>query len=235
MIHIKPIRKLLFFGTATICLAFAGALVNSQSSADAKTPEANPDKTKLPKTTVQVPEGKEVATLAAGCFWSMEAIFEELKGVEKVEPGYSGGHVANPAYKQVVEGNTGHAEAVSIVFDPKVVSYRDLLKVLLTLRDPTTLNRQGPDVGTNYRSVIFFHNDEQQKAATEAMEEIKAAKVWKAPIVTELTPFANFYQAEDYHRDYYRLNPDLPYNQAVVAPKLADLRAKFASKVKPSQ
>ena len=187
----------------------------------------------MPKTSSQAPAGKEVATLAAGCFWSMEAIFERLRGVEKVEPGYAGGHVANPAYKKVGTGDTGHAEAVNIIFDPKVISYRDLLQVMLTMRDPTTLNRQGPDVGTNYRSVIFYHNKEQHKAAVEAIEAVTAAKIWKAPIVTPVTAFTNFYQAEDYHRDYYRRHPDVPYSRQVIAPKLAQLNTKFASMVKP--
>jgi peptide-methionine (S)-S-oxide reductase len=188
---------------------------------------------KLPTTTMEAPQGKEIATLAAGCFWSMEAIYEKLKGVESVEPGYAGGHVAKPKYEQVGTGSTGHAEAVHIVYDPKVISYRDLLQVLLIMRDPTTLNRQGPDQGTNYRSVIFAHNALQEKTATEAIREIAAARVWQAPIVTPVTEFSNFYQAEDYHRDYYRRHPEYAYNRGVVAPKLQELKKKFPNYVKP--
>ena len=175
---------------------------------------------------------QEVATFAAGCFWSMEAIFEQLKGVDKVEPGYAGGTKAKPTYEQVGSGNTGHAEAVDITFDPTVISYRDLLRVFFTLRDPTTLNRQGPDEGTNYRSVIFYRSDEQKKAAQEMIRKVTMARIWKNPIVTPVTPFTNFYRAEDYHLDYYRRNPDKPYCQSVIAPKLAALRAKFKPLVK---
>ena len=188
---------------------------------------------KLPATTMKAPQGKEIATFAAGCFWSMEAIFEKLKGVESVEPGYSGGHVARPSYERVSQGKTGHAEAVNIIFDPKVISYRDLLQVLLIVRDPTTLNRQGPDEGLNYRSVIFTHSAAQEKAAREAIRDITASKVWKAPIVTPVTSFANFYRAEDYHRDYYTRNPQLAYCTGVIAPKLEELKKKFPDKVKP--
>jgi peptide-methionine (S)-S-oxide reductase len=192
---------------------------------------ANP--AKLPTTTMEAPQGKELATLAAGCFWSMEAIYENLKGVESVEPGYAGGHVAKPKYEQVGTGSTGHAEAIHIVYDPKVISYRDLLQVLLIMRDPTTLNRQGPDQGTNYRSVIFAHNAAQRKAATQAIREVTAAEVWQAPIVTPVTDFSNFYQAEDYHRDYYRRHPEYAYNRGVVAPKLKELKKKFPNHVRP--
>jgi peptide-methionine (S)-S-oxide reductase len=163
----------------------------------------------------------------------MEAIYENLKGVESVEPGYAGGHVAKPKYEQVGDGNTGHAEAVHIVFDPNVISYRDLLQVLLIMRDPTTINRQGPDQGTNYRSVIFAHNASQKEIATQAIHKITAAKVWQAPVVTPVTEFSNFYQAEDYHRDYYRRHPEYAYNSGVIAPKLIELKKKFPNHVKP--
>jgi peptide-methionine (S)-S-oxide reductase len=187
---------------------------------------------KLPTTTMGAPQGKEIATLAAGCFWSMEAIYENLKGVESVEPGYAGGNVIQPKYEQVGAGGTGHAEAVHIVYDPKVISYRDLLQILLIMRDPTTLNRQGPDQGPNYRSVIFTHNASQKEIATQAIREITAAKVWQAPIVTPVTDFSNFYQAEDYHRDYYRRHPEYAYNRGVIAPKLKELKKKFPDHVR---
>jgi peptide-methionine (S)-S-oxide reductase len=218
-----------------LALALMGGLSRAGSTSNASSAKASTAKasTKTPKTTVQVPAGKEVATLAAGCFWSMEAIYEQLQGVEKVEPGYAGGKVANPAYKRVGQGNTGHAEAVNIIFDPKQISYRQLLQVMLTMRDPTTLNRQGPDAGTNYRSVIFTHGPQQQKTAAAAIREVAAANIWKDPIVTPVTPFTNFYQAEEYHRDYFRRHPDIAYSQSVIAPKIAALRTKFKANIKP--
>jgi peptide-methionine (S)-S-oxide reductase len=180
-------RSVLLGTSALACGALALTLMGGLSragstpraaSANVSTAKAS---TKTPKTTVQVPAGKEVATLAAGCFWSMEAMYEQLQGVEKVEPGYAGGKVANPGYERVGEGNTGHAEAVNIIFDPKQISYRQLLQVMLTMRDPTTLNRQGPDAGTNYRSVIFTHDSQQQKTAVAAIREVAAPKSGKTP------------------------------------------------------
>ncbi len=161
----------------------------------------------------------EVATFAAGCFWSMEAIFEQLKGVEKVEPGYAGGRTAKPSYEQVGTGKTGHAETFDITFDPDVISYRDLLEVLFTVHDPTTLNKQGADVGTQYRSAIFYRSEEQKKTAQKAISEI-AARLWKKPIVTTVQPFTNFYRAEDYHQDYYKRNPKESYCTFVIGPKM---------------
>src|SRR5881628_1969391 len=148
----------------------------------------------------------EIATLAGGCFWCLEAAFQTLKGVERVESGYSGGSVPNPTYEQVCTGTTGHAEVVQITFDPQVVSFRDLLHVFFTIHDPTTLNRQGGDVGTQYRSAIFYHSVEQQAVAGQVIAEL--AQVWDDPIVTELVPFERFYPAEEYHRDYFRRNPN---------------------------
>jgi|SRR5579871_931181 len=185
-----------------------------------------------PPAPVKVPAGKEVATFAAGCFWSMEAIFKQLKGVVSVEPGYAGGRVAHPSYEEVESGMTGHAESVQIVFDPKVISYGDLLRVLLTVRDPTTLNQQGPDVGPQYRSVIFYHNEAQHRMAQEMIRKITAERLWPHPIVTTVTPFTNFYRAEDYHLDYYRRHPDQEYCRFVIAPEIANFRAKFKSKLK---
>ena len=175
---------------------------------------------------------REVATFAAGCFWSMEAIFKQLKGVEKAEPGYAGGKVARPSYEQVETGTTGHAESLNIVFDPKVITYRDLLEVLLTVRNPTTPNKQGPNEGPQYRSIIFYRNEAQHKAAIEVIQKFTKEHVWANPIVTEVAPFTNFYRAEDYHFNYYNLHPDVPYCHYVIAPEIAEFRAKFKSRLK---
>jgi peptide-methionine (S)-S-oxide reductase len=174
----------------------------------------------------------EVATLAGGCFWCLEAVFDELKGVESVESGYSGGHVQSPSYAQVCDGNTGHAEVVQVTFDPQVLSYKDLLTIFFTIHDPTTLNRQGNDVGTQYRSVIFYHNEEQKKEAEAVVREISAGKFWDDPIVTEVTPFDRFYIAEDYHQEYFKKNPFQGYCRAIIAPKVAKFRHKFAERLK---
>jgi peptide-methionine (S)-S-oxide reductase len=190
------------------------------------------ERTQEPMTDIKVPEGKEVATLAAGCFWCTEAIFDDLKGVEKVESGYSGGQVANPSYREVCNGTTGHAEGIQITFDPKVVSYRELLEIFLTTHDPTTLNRQGADTGTQYRSAIFTHNDEQKRVAEEVIREFEEKRIWDNPIVTEVTPFTNFYKAEDYHQEYFATNPNAGYCQVVIAPKVAKFRQKFREKLK---
>ena len=176
------------------------------------------------------PPKKEVATLAAGCFWSMEAIFKQLRGVSKVEPGYSGGTVANPSYEQVEAKRTGHAETVDVTFDPSVISYRTLLDVLLTVRDPTSKDRQGNDEGPEYRSVIFYRSDAQKRTATD--EIAKFSRVWKAPIVTEVVPFKKFWRAESYHFDYYRLHPSEPYCSGVIAPEITEFRTKFKSLLK---
>lgn len=176
--------------------------------------------------------GEQVATFAAGCFWSMEAIFKQLKGVSKVEPGYAGGKIANPTYEQVSAQDTGHAETVNILFDPKVITYRDLVEVLLTVRDPTTLDRQGPDEGPEYRSVIFTRNESQKQDAEAVMKQIAAARIWKSPIVTKIEPFKAFYRAEDYHLDYYNLHPTQGYCANVIAPEIEDFHAKFKAKLK---
>jgi peptide-methionine (S)-S-oxide reductase len=174
----------------------------------------------------------EVATLAGGCFWCLEAVFDDLKGVESVESGYSGGHLADPSYAQVCDGNTGHAEVVQVTFDPQVVSYKELLKVFFTIHDPTSLNRQGNDVGTQYRSAIFYHDEAQQKTAAEVIQEIDAAKIWDRPIVTEVTPFDKFYIAEDYHQEYFKNNPFQGYCRAIIAPKVTKFRHTFADQLK---
>jgi peptide-methionine (S)-S-oxide reductase len=174
----------------------------------------------------------QVATLAGGCFWCLEAVFDELKGVESVESGYSGGHVQNPGYAQVCDGKTGHAEVVQVTFDPQVLSYRDLLTIFFTIHDPTTLNRQGNDVGTQYRSAIFYHDEGQKKTAEEVIGEITTAGIWDAPIVTEVTPFERFFIAEDYHQEYFRKNPFQGYCRAIIAPKVVKFRHEFSERLK---
>jgi len=175
---------------------------------------------------------REVATLAGGCFWCLEAAFQDLKGVERVQSGYAGGRVANPSYEQVCTGTTGHAEVVQITFDPEMVSFDDLLHVFFTIHDPTTLNRQGVDVGTQYRSAIFYHTADQKAAAERVIAELQSEHVWDDPIVTELKPLEAFYPAEEYHRDYFRRNPTQGYCSAVIAPKVAKVRKLFLDKLK---
>jgi peptide-methionine (S)-S-oxide reductase len=174
----------------------------------------------------------EIATLAGGCFWCLEAVYDQLKGVEHVESGYIGGQLRNPSYRQVCNGDTGHAEAVQITFDPQQVSFKDLLDVFFTIHDPTTLNRQGADVGTQYRSAIFYHSPEQQATAEQAIAEQNAAKTWGSPVVTELAPASTFYEAEDYHQEYFENNGGQPYCRAVVAPKVAKFRKYYFDKLK---
>ncbi len=176
------------------------------------------------------PGATEVATLGGGCFWCMEAVYQELKGVLKVESGYSGGRIANPSYREVCSGATGHAEVTQITFDPSVVSYQEILEVFFTVHDPTTLNRQGNDVGTQYRSVIFYHSP-QQKTVAEAAKKA-AAELWDGPIVTEIEPFDAFYKAEEYHQNYYKDNPNQPYCVYVVGPKVKKFKEKFHEKLK---
>lgn len=175
---------------------------------------------------------KEIATLAGGCFWCLEAVFVELRGVEKVVSGYMGGDTPNPTYKQVCYGNTGHAEVVQITFDPQVITFKELLEVFFTIHDPTTLNRQGADMGTQYRSAIFYHSEEQRAIAEQVIAEMTAEQIWRDPIVTEVTAAPEFYTAEDYHQDYFANNPYQPYCMGVVAPKVAKARQKFMAKLK---
>lgn len=174
----------------------------------------------------------QTTTLAGGCFWCLEAVFDGVKGVISVESGFTGGHVDNPSYKEITKGTTGHAEVVQITFDPDIVTYRDLLNIFFTIHDPTTLNRQGADVGTQYRSAIFHHDDEQNGIAQEVMHEISEAGIWEAPIVTELNAYNSFYIAEDYHQDYYAKNPNQGYCQMVVAPKVLKFRKHFSALMK---
>jgi peptide-methionine (S)-S-oxide reductase len=177
-------------------------------------------------------QNNEVATLAGGCFWCLEAVFKDLRGVRGVVSGYAGGHVANPTYYQVCDETTGHAEAVQITFDPREVSFRELLEVFFTIHDPTTPNRQGADVGTQYRSAIFYHTPRQRETAEQVIAGITSARVWDAALVTEVTPFTEFYPAEDYHQNYFEKNPYQPYCRAVVAPKVSKFRKQFLEKLK---
>ncbi len=174
----------------------------------------------------------ETATLAGGCFWCLEAVYDELKGVVDVVSGYSGGKLANPSYEAVCTGETGHAESVQVTVDPQVVSYRQLLEVFFTIHDPTTLNRQGADVGTQYRSAIFFHNSEQKAVAEQLMQELAAQNLWNKPIVTELKPIAVFYPAEAYHQEYFKRNPYQGYCMVVIAPKVAKFRQHYLEMLK---
>jgi peptide-methionine (S)-S-oxide reductase len=176
--------------------------------------------------------GLETATLAAGCFWCVEAIFDDLEGVSDVVSGYSGGHKENPTYQEVCSETTGHAEVVQIKFDPSVLSFADLLRVFFTVHDPTTLNRQGNDIGTSYRSAIFFHSEEQERTAHEIIAEITKEAIYDNPIVTEVTAFDKFWPAEDYHQEYFANNPNQPYCAGVVAPKVAKFRQKFSARLK---
>ena len=174
----------------------------------------------------------QTATLAGGCFWCLEAVYDEIKGVQGVESGYAGGHMDNPTYRAVCNGDTGHAEVVQVHFDPNVVSYRDLLNVFFAIHDPTTLNRQGADTGTQYRSAIFYHDDEQKRIAEELIKDLNARKIWDRPIVTEVTKLDKFYMAEDYHQEYFARNPYQPYCMAVVSPKVSKFRKHFIEMLK---
>jgi peptide-methionine (S)-S-oxide reductase len=175
---------------------------------------------------------EEVATLAGGCFWCLEAAYDQLKGVKNVDSGYAGGHVAKPSYRQVCTGTTGHAEVVQITYDPDIISFKDLLDVFFTIHDPTTLNRQGNDVGTQYRSAIYYHTPEQKAIAEQTIAEVNASHVWNNPIVTEVKPLPAFYPAEDYHKDYFEQHGGEPYCRVVIAPKVAKVRKYYMQKLK---
>ena len=175
---------------------------------------------------------EEMATFGGGCFWCTEAVFSELRGVEKVEAGYAGGTEPDPTYEQVCSGRTGHAEVVQITFNPRVISYKELLEIFFTVHDPTTVNRQGADVGTQYRSIILYHNDEQKTLAEQAIRETDSTQIWNHPVVTQVRPFVSFYRAEDYHQQYFRQNPNQSYCQYVISPKVAKLRRHYLAKLK---
>jgi peptide-methionine (S)-S-oxide reductase len=174
----------------------------------------------------------ETATLAGGCFWCLEAVYEMLRGVEQVTSGYAGGHVPNPDYYQVCTGTTGHAEVVQVEFDPDEITYQDILDIFFTIHDPTTLNRQGPDTGTQYRSAIFYHSPEQKEIAESTIREVNEDGPWDDPLVTEVVPLDTFYPAEEYHQDYFRRNPNQGYCQIIIAPKVAKARSVFFERLK---
>jgi peptide-methionine (S)-S-oxide reductase len=174
---------------------------------------------------------REVATLGGGCFWCLDAVYRDVRGVESVVSGYAGGQTPHPTYEQVCSGRTGHAEVVQVTFDPRVVSFRELLEIFFTIHDPTTPNRQGADVGTQYRSIVLYHSPEQQQAAQEVMAELRANRVWDAPIVTQVEPLEAFYPAEEYHQDYFARHPNQPYCQIVISPKVAKFRQKHLARL----
>jgi peptide-methionine (S)-S-oxide reductase len=173
----------------------------------------------------------EVATLGGGCFWCLDAVFRDVRGVESVVSGYAGGQTPHPSYEQVCSGRTGHAEVVQVTFDPQGVSYRELLEIFFTIHDPTTPNRQGADVGTQYRSIVLYHSPEQEQTAREVMAELQANRVWDAPLVTQLEPLETFYAAEEYHQDYFARHPNQPYCQIVISPKVAKFRQKHLARL----
>lgn len=214
-----------------LTLAVASVLIcGEMTMMEAQQP---PTAAPAPSATAATPAGQlEVATFGSGCFWCTEAVFEQLKGVVSVESGYSGGTVKNPTYKQVCTGLTGHAECVRILFDPKVISYAELLEVFWQSHDPTTPNQQGADVGTQYRSVIFYHNEQQRQLAESYKKKLDDARVFRAPIVTQIVPAAEFYRAEDYHQNYYKFNRQAPYCQMVIRPKVDKVKKVFADKLK---
>jgi len=215
-----------------IVYLFAALIAVLQACTEGKTkPVAAPPLPALPVAEVKA-KGLELATFASGCFWCTEAVFERLKGVDRVISGYSGGPEKNPTYEQVGGGETGHAEAVQVYFDPKQITYPELLEVFFATHDPTTLNRQGPDVGKQYRSAIFYHNEEQKQQASAYMQELAAKKAYPKRIVTQLQPYQIFYTAEDYHQDYYEHNPNNPYIQSVTAPKVHKFEKQFKAKLK---
>nr|PZN51444.1 MAG: peptide-methionine (S)-S-oxide reductase [Bacteroidota bacterium] len=210
------------FASAVLVLFFFGSSCgqrNNQTSVNAMSNQP-------------IPEGSQLATFGSGCFWCTEAIFLDVKGVLKVQSGYSGGTVENPTYKQVCTGTTGHAEVVQITYDPSVITYDELLEIFWHTHDPTTLNRQGNDVGTQYRSVIFYHNEEQRKLAEHYKQRLNEENVFGKPVVTEISPFKAFYVAEDYHQNYYALNSNAPYCTFVIQPKVEKFRKVFANKLK---
>ncbi len=169
----------------------------------------------------------ETVTLGGGCFWCLEAVYQQLKGVQQVVSGYAGGEIAHPTYEQVCSGTTGHAEVVQIIFDPEVISFENILEIFWHIHDPTTLNRQGNDIGTQYRSVIFYHDEQQESIARQSKEKTEKSGLWSSPIVTEIVPFIKFYPAESYHQDYYRNHPEQLYCTVMISPKLEKLRTKF--------
>ena len=217
-------RNIYLVITSIIFLQFFPSICGRGTIAQSQSDHSKKENVKL--------EGLEKATFGSGCFWCSEAIFERVKGVVSVVSGYSGGTVENPTYEQVCTGKTGHAEAVQITYDPKVISYPELLEIFWRTHDPTTLNRQGNDVGTQYRSVIFYHNEEQKKLAEEYKKKLDESGAWDKPIVTEIVPYKNFYRAETYHQDYFKNNPHQGYCSFVIAPKVEKFEKVFKDKLK---
>ncbi len=213
------------FAALTVLLIASFAFAQSKRPGQRGNPESGAKRKAMNSAIV-------TATLGGGCFWCLEAVYDQLKGVQEVTSGYSGGHVKNPTYEAVCDGTTGHAEVVQVKFDPKAISFREILEVFFTIHDPTTLNRQGGDVGTQYRSAIYYHSPQQKKTADEVMAWLAKEKVWRNPVVTELTPLKEFYAAEDYHQRYYERNPSAGYCRVVIAPKVSKFRQRFISKLK---
>lgn len=211
-----------------ISFLFSSLLANGQSQKQYN--EKNMQE--IPKTNTKIPQGYEMATLGSGCFWCIEAIYQELKGVEKVKSGYSGGHIADPTYRQVTSGTTGHAEVIQFLFDPKILTFSEILEIFWSTHDPTTLNRQGADVGPQYRSAVFYHSDPQKQEAEFYKKKLEDEEAFGRPIVTEISPFNNFYVAEDYHQNYFNDNGMQPYCQIVVRPKVEKFKKAFAEKLK---
>lgn len=216
-----------------------GILASQLQGGSSPTPPAQPDNpadrfAQARLATSKPPTQAETATLGGGCFWCLEAVFQQLRGVRKVTSGYSGGHVKNPTYEQVCTGTTGHAEVVQVVFDPQAISYEELLEVFFAIHDPTTLNRQGNDVGPQYRSVIFYHNERQRQTALGLKDRLDRSGRYAAPIVTQIVPFEAFYPAEEYHQNYFRRNPNQSYCRVVIAPKLEKFKKQFQKKLQPA-
>ncbi len=209
----------------SVFIIFLSAITANISAKDSSTMDAQ-------NATNSGGQNTERITLGGGCFWCLEPIFEVLKGVRQVDAGYSGGHVTNPTYQQVCTGNTGHAEVVQVQFDPDVITLEQILKIFFTVHDPTQLNRQGPDVGTQYRSAVLYRDEQQKKATEKVIQEIEKAGIWDGSIVTEVTPFDEFYMAEQYHQEYYAKNPNQGYCRVIIAPKVAKFRKKFQDMLK---
>ncbi len=221
LIKLNILSLLLLIITGHFSLALVGENLN----------ELNTMK-KSDKNLNAIPAGMQVATLGGGCFWCVEAIYEDLKGVESVISGYSGGAKKNPSYQEVSSGFSGHAEVIQITFDPKLISYKDILEVFWEVHDPTTLNRQGADIGSQYRSVIYYHSDEQKSIAEESKKQADASGLYKDPIVTEISEFKGFYEAEDYHQNYFINNPNQPYCSVVISPKVKKFKNKYKDQLK---
>jgi peptide-methionine (S)-S-oxide reductase len=220
--------------TLSTLLALLGLAACGQTKPNAQKIMQTQEKTPIVQTSVNK-DGLETATFGAGCFWCVEAVFQQLEGVKTVVSGYTGGKVENPTYKQVSAGTTGHAEVIQLTYDPKVVTFPELLEVFWQTHDPTTLNRQGADVGTQYRSAVFYHTPEQKTLAEQYKRELDAAGAFNSPIVTEIVPVGNFYKAEDYHQNYYNLNSSQPYCSYVITPKLEKLKKVFKDKLKAAK